>query len=122
MNTNKTTAYWLVKSFISFFMLFTAYFSYSHPQYLRFLGFPDYFRIELVAAKAMGAIALLIRQVPLRVKEWVYVGFIIVMVSAIIAHICSRDELFRIVVVLIEFALVLFSIRFVSRKENYKIN
>jgi putative oxidoreductase len=119
MNSNKTTTYWLVKSFISFFMLFTAYFSYSHPQYLRFLGFPDYFRIELVVAKAMGAIALLIPQVPLRVKEWVYVGFIIVMVSAIIAHICSRDELFRIVVVLIEFALVLFSIRFVSRKDNY---
>ena len=119
MENNNKTVYWLVKSFLSFFMLFTAYFSYSHPKYLQFLGFPDYFRIELVSAKVVGAILLLIPQVPLRVKEWVYAGFVVVIVSAIIAHICSHDELFRIVVVLIEFTLVLFSIRYVSGREKY---
>ena len=119
MENKKKTTYWLVKSFISFFMLFTAYFSYSHPKYLQFLGFPDYFRIELVTAKAVGAILLLIPQVPLRVKEWIYAGFVIVIVSAIFAHICSHDELFRIVVVLIEFLIILFSIRYVSGKDKY---
>lgn len=119
MEQNKKTKmlYWIAKGFISFFMLFSAYYSYMHIEALRELGFPDYFRIELVTAKLIGAIVLLLPFTPVRVKEWVYAGFIIEMISALIAHICSGDPLSRILFVSVDLILVLLSIRYVSGKD-----
>jgi putative oxidoreductase len=111
------TVYWIAKGFISFFMLFSAYFSYSHPADLAKLGFPDYFRVELVLAKVIGAIVLLLPVTPVRVKEWIYTGFIIAMVSALIAHICSDDPISRIIFVSVDLVLVLASMRYVSNKD-----
>lgn len=51
------------------------------------LGFPDYFRIELGAAKLIGATILIVPFFSNRIKEWAYAGFTIVFISAIIAHI-----------------------------------
>ena len=110
-------AYWFIKGFISFFMLFSAWFSFSHARDLELLGFPDYFRIELVTAKVIGAIILLVPQVPLRVKEWVYAGFIIAMVSALIAHVCSHDPVSKIIFVSVDLVLVTLSINYVSKRE-----
>ena len=109
--------YWAAKGFISFFILFSAYFSYSHPQDLLKLGFPGYFRIELVTAKIIGAIVLLLPFTPVRVKEWVYAGFIITMCSALIAHICSADPLSKILFVCVDLILVLTCIRYVSKRD-----
>nr|WP_067063903.1 DoxX family protein [Mucilaginibacter sp. L294] len=111
------TGYWLVKSFISFFMLFSAYITYSQAAGIAKLGFPDYFRIELVTAKVIGAIVLLLPLTPLRVKEWVYAGFIIAMVSGLIAHICSNDPVSKIIFVSVDLVLILLSIHYVSKKE-----
>lgn len=122
MQNTKKTGYWFVKGFISFFMLFSAYFSYSHAHDLQVLGFPDYFRIELVAAKVIGAVLLLIPSVPLRIKEWIYAGFIIAMVSALIAHICSHDPVSKITFVLTDLVLILLSIRFVSNRDYKNAN
>lgn len=113
----KKTLYWIAKGFISFFMLFSAYFSYTHAADLRMLGFPDYFRIELVILKIIGATVLLLPFTPLRVKEWVYAGFIITMVSALIAHICSGDLLSKIIFVSVDLVLVFLSMRYVSKRE-----
>jgi len=49
-------------------------------------GFPDWFRVELGLAKVLGALAILLPMVPLRVKEWAYAGFTITYISAAIAH------------------------------------
>ncbi|HWB93320.1 MAG TPA: DoxX family protein [Puia sp.] len=114
MKPNRTI-YRVAKGFIVFFILFSAWFSYTHAAALRKLGFPDYFRIELVIAKIVGAIALLLPFTPFRVKEWVYTGFLIAMVSALIAHICSGDPLSRIVFVSVDLVLVFLSMRYVSR-------
>jgi hypothetical protein len=122
MQNTKKTGYWFVKGFISFFMLFSAYFSYSHAHGLQVLGFPDYFRIELVTAKVIGAVLLLIPSVPLRIKEWIYAGFIIAMVSALIAHICSHDPASKITFVLTDLVLILLSIRFVSNRDYKNAN
>ena len=56
------------------------------------LGLPDYFRVELAWAKLLG-IVLLLAPVPARVKEWVYAGFAITLVSALIAHFAVGDGL-----------------------------
>ncbi|NBA88363.1 DoxX family protein [Emticicia sp. CRIBPO] len=50
------------------------------------LGFPDYFRIELNIFKILGSLAIIIPQVPARVKEWAYAGLGITMISAFIGH------------------------------------
>jgi putative oxidoreductase len=112
-NKQSKTLYWVAKGFISFFMLLTAYFSYTNVEGLRKLGFPDYFRIELVTAKIIGAIVLLLPFTQVRVKEWVYAGFIITMVSALIAHISSGDPLSKIIFVSVDFLVVFLSIRYV---------
>lgn len=111
------TLYWIAKGFISFFMAFSAYFSYSHPADLKMLGFPDYFRIELVTLKIIGAIVLLLPFTPVRVKEWVYAGFIITMISALIAHISTGDLISKIIFVSVDLVLVLLSIRYVSQRD-----
>jgi len=116
-NKQMKTLYRVAKGFISFFMAFSAYFSYTHAEDLRKLGFPDYFRIELVTAKIIGAIVLLLPITPVRVKEWVYAGFIIEMVSAVIAHICSGDPVSRIIFVSVDLILILLSINYVSKRD-----
>jgi len=116
-NRQSKTLSRIAKGFISFFMLLAAYFSYSNVEGLRKLGFPDYFRIELVTAKIIGAVVLLLPFTPVRVKEWVYAGFIITMVSALIAHIYCGDPLSRIIFVSVDLVLVFLSIRYVSGKD-----
>ena len=61
------------------------------------LGFPDYFRIELTVAKALGVLALLTPRSPLKMKEFAYFGFAITLISASIAHFSSGDSLMFIV-------------------------
>ncbi|MGY3052546.1 hypothetical protein ACVWYG_000736 [Pedobacter sp. UYEF25] len=53
---------------------------------IRHLGYPDYFGNVLVAFKILGVLALLIPQVPRRVKEWAYAGFAYDFLFAAISH------------------------------------
>jgi hypothetical protein len=57
------------------------------------LGFPDYFRIELTVAKALGVLALLMPGVPTKVREFAYAGFAITLISASVAHFSVGDSL-----------------------------
>ncbi len=50
------------------------------------LGYPDYFRLELTAAKIIGGLVLILPMIPARIKEWAYVGFAINFISAFIGH------------------------------------
>ena len=42
---------------------------------IRHLQYPEYFGNALVVFKVLGALALIIPQVPKRIKEWAYAGF-----------------------------------------------
>jgi len=42
---------------------------------IKHLGYPAYFGDALAAFKVLGVLALIIPQVPKRVKEWAYAGF-----------------------------------------------
>jgi hypothetical protein len=57
------------------------------------LGFPNYFKIELTTAKALGVLALLLPKVPAKVREFAYAGFTITLISASIAHFSSGDSI-----------------------------
>jgi len=49
------------------------------------LGYPAYFGNMLVVFKVAGALALMIPQVPRRVKEWAYAGFAFDFIAAAVS-------------------------------------
>jgi hypothetical protein len=107
--------YWTATGIISLIMLFSIYMMYS-PLY-KHLGFPDYFRVELLVFKIVGLLVLLIPQVPLRIKEWAYAGFGIVLISACVAHFNSGDGIVNALEPLIWLMILATSNRYL-----YKIN
>ena len=52
---------------------------------IRSLGYPDYFGVMLTVFKVLGALALILPQVPARVKEWAYAGFAIDFIAAFVS-------------------------------------
>ena len=53
---------------------------------IRHLGYPGYFGNALVVFKVLGALSLIIPQVPKRIKEWAYAGFAFNFTFASISH------------------------------------
>jgi DoxX-like family len=53
---------------------------------IRHLGYPAYFGNMLVVCKVAGALALLVPQIPARIKEWAYAGFGLVFIAAAVSH------------------------------------
>jgi len=87
-------AYWVVTAIFCALISFTAYAEMRYPdvvQEFTRLGFSaGYFREELSWAKVIGVVVLL-APLPVRVKEWAYAGFVINLVSALIAHFAMGD-------------------------------
>ena len=55
-------------------------------QGIKHLGYPEYFGNVLVVFKVLGILALIIPQVPKRIKEWAYAGFAFNFIFATISH------------------------------------
>jgi DoxX-like family len=95
--------YWIATGLVAAVMVYSAInFNLKNPLgpmkgAFRHLGYPDYFRIELTTAKALGVLALLIPIVPLRIKEFAYFGFGITLISAAIAHFSVGDAFFFVI-------------------------
>ena len=53
---------------------------------IRHLGYPEYFGNALIVFKILGVLALVISQVPKRIKEWAYAGFAFDFIFATISH------------------------------------
>ncbi len=53
---------------------------------IRHLGYPEYFGNALVVFKILGVLALVIPQIPKRIKEWAYAGFAFNFMFASISH------------------------------------
>lgn len=93
---NNKIIYWISTGIIAAIMLWSAYNFNFNPAYqdaFRHLGLPGWFRIELTFAKILGVAALLIPQVPPRLKDFAYSGFAIVLLSTPIAHLSSGDSI-----------------------------
>ena len=50
------------------------------------LGYPAYFGVMLTVFKVLGALALILPQVPTRIKEWAYAGFAFDFIAASVSH------------------------------------
>lgn len=53
---------------------------------IRHLGYPEYFGNVLVVFKILGVLALVLPQIPKKVKEWAYAGFAFDFLFAAISH------------------------------------
>jgi hypothetical protein len=76
------------------------------------LGLPTYFKVELTIAKILGVLALVIPNVPVKIKEFAYFGFGLTLISAAIAHFSRGDA--RLSVLFVLDPLVFFGLLIVS--------
>lgn len=103
--------YWVSTGVIALIMIFASYSYVTNDQVKQGfiqLGFPGYFRIELAVAKLIGAIILAI-PFKSRLKEWMYAGFTIIFISALIAHIAGGLPLLMPIVMLVVLLVSYFS-------------
>ena len=113
--------YWITTGIVAAMMTFSAYAYLTQPamvQAFKHLGFPNYFRIELAAAKIIG-VALLLAPVSSRLKEWAYAGFTFTFVSAFIAHTATGDPVSARVMPLVLLLLLIAS--YVTYHKQHKV-
>jgi hypothetical protein len=113
--------YWTTTGIVCAVMVFSAInFNLSNPVgpmkgAFHHLGLPDYFKIELTIAKALGVLALLIPNIPAKMKEFAYFGFSITLVSASIAHFSVGDGILFVVDPLIFLSILIVSYLYSDR-------
>lgn len=88
MKKNKII-FWISTAFIAVLVGLTPILTWKDPQSIemitKHLGYPLYFLNTLNVLKILGGLALLIPQVPAKVKEWAYVGFAIDFIGATVS-------------------------------------
>ena len=84
---------------------------------IRHLGYPEYFGNALVVFKVLGALILVIPQIPKRMKEWAYAGFTFDFIFASISHYAVDGFDFQTV-----FPLIILAILMVSYVYFHKMN
>ena len=84
---------------------------------IRHLGYPGYFGNALVVFKILGALSLIIPQVPKRIKEWAYAGFAFNFTFASISHFAIDGMNFQSF-----FPLIFLGILMASYISYHKIN
>jgi hypothetical protein len=115
--------FWVTTVMIGLMMIMSALIYFTSPevmQNMNRLGFPSYFVKELGIFKIIGALVLLLPQVPTRIKEWAYAGFGIVFISATIAHLNVGDPLSMVITPLIVMAILVVSNVFYHKTKRLK--
>jgi hypothetical protein len=84
---------------------------------IKHLGYPEYFGNALVVFKVVGALLLIIPQVPKRIKEWAYAGFAFDFIFASISHFAVDGLNFQSF-----FPLIILAILVVSYFSYHQIN
>jgi len=90
------TIYWTSTILLAAFLLWSAYsYLFSEPAIkgVRELGFPDFFRIQLVVLKLLAVCLILVPIIPLQFKTWAYVGIGLFFITAIVAHFAHKDPI-----------------------------
>jgi len=73
------------------------------------LGIPRRLGLEVSIGQLIGLVLLIIPAVPARFKEWAYVGFGIMYITATVAHIAVGDPFSNTVMAIVFFGLLLVS-------------
>jgi hypothetical protein len=109
MKTTKIL-YWVTTSIICLFAS-TAVFMNSEmaKEGTQHVGIPRWLGLEISIGQLIGLVLLIVPAVPARFKEWAYVGFGIMYLSAINAHIAVGDPLGNTIMAAVFFGLLLTS-------------
>lgn len=112
--------YWIITIIAMVLIVLPSYFAPREYliQSVKSLQFPDYFPLELDILKIVGAIMILVPAIPAMFKEWAYVGFGILLLSASLAH-GIVDGFVKGVAPLVPFAVLAVSYYY-FRKLNYE--
>jgi len=73
------------------------------------LGIPRWLGLEVSIGQLIGLVLLIVPAVPARLKEWAYVGFGILYITATIAHIAVGDPFSNTIMAIVFFGLLLVS-------------
>ncbi|MDR7131490.1 hypothetical protein J2X69_003854 [Algoriphagus sp. 4150] len=82
--------YWITAAMMTVWLGIGPLFAYDDPtsvDVIMHLGYPYYFPIMITCFKVLGIIAIVIPQIPIRIKEWAYAGFAIDLICASIGFI-----------------------------------
>jgi hypothetical protein len=109
MKTTKII-YWVTTSIICLFAS-TAIFMNTEMAIkgAEHLGIPRYLGLEVSIGQLIGLVLLIIPAVPARYKEWAYVGFGIMYLTAVNAHISVGDPMGEAAMAVAFFGLLLTS-------------
>lgn len=104
--------YWLSTGVISAFLFLSAFtylFSKSTIEGIEELGFPDFFRVELVILKFIAGFVILLPFVPMVIKEWAYAGVGLFLLTALVAHVRHKDGFFIMILLFVLMAILVVS-------------
>jgi hypothetical protein len=73
------------------------------------LGIPRYLGLEVSIGQLIGLVLLIVPAVPAKFKEWAYVGFGIMYLTAVNAHIAVGDPMGNTIMAVVFFGLLLIS-------------
>jgi hypothetical protein len=109
MKTTKII-YWVTTGIICLFAS-TAIFMNSEMaiEGTKHVGIPRWLGLEISIGQLIGLVLLIVPAVPARIKEWAYVGFGILYISAVIAHVAINDPLGNTIMASVFFGLLLVS-------------
>ena len=109
MKTTKIL-YWVTTSIICLFAS-SAIFMNSEmaKEGTAHVGIPRWLGLEISIGQLIGLVLLIVPMVPARVKEWAYVGFGILYISAAVAHIAIGDPLGNTIMAIVFFGLLITS-------------
>ncbi len=109
MKTTKII-YWVTTGIICLFAS-TAIFMNSEMaiEGTKHVGIPRWLGLEISIGQLIGLVLLIVPAVPARIKEWAYVGFGILYISAVIAHVAINDPLGNTIMAIVFFGLLLVS-------------
>ena len=109
MKTTKII-YWITTSIICLFAS-TAIFMNSKMaiEGTTHLGIPRWLGLEVSIGQLIGLVLLIVPAIPARLKEWAYVGFGILYITATIAHIAVGDPFSNTIMANVFFGLLLIS-------------
>jgi len=109
MKTTKII-YWVTTSIICLFAS-SAIFMNSEMaiEGTKHVGIPRWLGLEISIGQLIGLVLLIVPAVPARLKEWAYVGFGILYISAVVAHVAIGDPINNTVMAIVFFGLLLAS-------------
>lgn len=109
MKTTKII-YWVTTGIISLFALNALGMNSDQAvKSLTHLGIPRYLGYEVSIGQLIGGIILIIPAIPARIKEWAYVAYGILYITAAIAHLTLGDPLGHAIMAIAFFGLLLLS-------------